>query len=255
MGRVAVIATGNAALNIRFEDGNWDTFSSGAWNQIDGMTALTPGEWHRVRVTGNNVGSVDPGLSYDIEVSAAGETTFNSSAMGLTFFQATVPTTMDGPTTFNFNARFGDNPGFNVDEVTATTFSDITPDLVGDFEPDGDVDIDDIDFYVGNIGAAAEGDLAQLDLDGDEMITLADRQMHIETYVQTSNGQTGTFLGDVNLDGQVNVLGDALALVTNLGGAVTSYADGDINFDGVVNVLGDALILVTNMGLSNEPAE
>ena len=60
--------------------------------------------------------------------------------------------------------------------------------------------------------------------------------------------------GDANLDGQVNVLGDAFILVGNLGttsGAV--FADGDFNGDGVVNVLGDAFILVGNLGQSVVP--
>ena len=65
--------------------------------------------------------------------------------------------------------------------------------LTGDFDGDGDVDINDIDHYVGNIGTAATGANAQLDFTGDGQITMADLQLHVETYVQTSNGQTGTF--------------------------------------------------------------
>ena len=60
--------------------------------------------------------------------------------------------------------------------------------------------------------------------------------------------------GDANLDGQVNVLDDAFALVGNLG--VTSgatWAEGDFNGDGVVNVLGDAFILVGRLGQSVVP--
>ena len=60
--------------------------------------------------------------------------------------------------------------------------------------------------------------------------------------------------GDANLDGQVNVLDDAFALVGNLGtigGAV--WADGDFNGDGNVDVLGDAFILVGNLGQSVLP--
>ena len=75
----------------------------------------------------------------------------------------------------------------------------------------------------------------------------------ITTLVQTSNGQVGTFPGDLNCDGTVNVLGDALILVVALGSSVTSYSAGDINFDGVVNVLGDALVLVGQLGNSNAP--
>jgi len=140
------------------------------------------------------------------------------------------------------------SPGF-----AAVDFTDPAPGLAGDFEPDGDVDADDIDFYSGNIGEAAVGDLVQLDFDNDDFVTLADHQFHIENFVLTSNGQVGTNVGDINLDGTVNVLGDALALVGGLGLTTgAGYADGDLNADGAVNVLGDALVLVSNLGLSNE---
>ena len=125
--------------------------------------------------------------------------------------------------------------------------------LAGDFDNDNDVDIDDIDFYVGNIGASAVGALAQLDLNGDGQITAADVEIHVTTHVETSNGQTGTFLGDFNLDGTVDVLRDAFALVGSLGTSVSSYGDGDINLDGVVDVLRDAFALIGNLGRTNEP--
>ena len=73
------------------------------------------------------------------------------------------------------------------------------------------------------------------------------------THVETSNGRTGTFLGDFNLDGTVDVLRDAFALVGSLGTSVSSYGDGDINLDGVVDVLRDAFLLVGNLGRTNEP--
>ena len=60
--------------------------------------------------------------------------------------------------------------------------------------------------------------------------------------------------GDANLDGRVDVLGDAFALVSNLGttsGAV--WEDGDFNGDGFVNVLGDAFILISRLGRSVVP--
>ena len=57
--------------------------------------------------------------------------------------------------------------------------------------------------------------------------------------------------GDANLDGRVDVLGDAFELVGNLGttGGAT-FAQGDFDGDGDVDVLGDAFILVGNLGRS-----
>ncbi|MDA8564237.1 hypothetical protein N9L06_07290, partial [Mariniblastus sp.] len=60
--------------------------------------------------------------------------------------------------------------------------------------------------------------------------------------------------GDANLDGRVDVLNDAFALVANLGtngGAV--WAQGDFNGDGDVSVLGDAFILVANLNRDVRP--
>jgi len=51
------------------------------------------------------------------------------------------------------------------------SFNVVSGVLEGDFEPDGDVDTDDVDFYSGNLGQAATGALAQLDLDGDMTVS------------------------------------------------------------------------------------
>ena len=129
-----------------------------------------------------------------------------------------------------------------------------TPDSTGDFNGDNVVDCSDLDGYIGNIGASVAGmteGLASLDFDGNGMITQDDANSTIAELIVTSNGVTGTFPGDVNCDGSVNVLGDAFALVGNLGGSATMYSQGDVNFDGIVNVLGDAFILVGNLGMNN----
>ena len=124
--------------------------------------------------------------------------------------------------------------------------------IFGDFDLDGDVDADDIDFYSGNVDFEfAQGEFAQLNQNSDGLITLADHNTHIFTLAETSNGQIGTFLGDFNLDGQVDVLEDAFTLVGNLGSENAGFADGDVNADGRVDVLVDAFALVTNLGNSN----
>ncbi|MDA8563218.1 hypothetical protein N9L06_02075 [Mariniblastus sp.] len=133
---------------------------------------------------------------------------------------------------------------------------------LGDFDLDGDVDLADLDQYnnqLGNpvLGQAAVGELEPLDFGGDGTVDEADFVQHYETLVETSNGQVGTFAGDANLDGVVDVLGDAFALVSNLGlgveDGINSWAQGDFNADQTVNVLGDAFLLVANLGNSNAP--
>ena len=127
------------------------------------------------------------------------------------------------------------------------------PPSLGDFNGDGVADCSDLDGYVGNLGAAAAGELAVLDIDGDGTLTLDDAEQHVDTLVVTlPNGVTGTVLGDLNCDGSVTVLGDAFALIGSLSAAsVTTYAEGDVNFDGVVTVLGDAFVLIGALGFSN----
>ena len=60
--------------------------------------------------------------------------------------------------------------------------------------------------------------------------------------------------GDANLDGQVDVLNDAFALVSGLGTTVGgTWAQGDLNGDGNINVLNDAFALVARLGQSVVP--
>ena len=129
--------------------------------------------------------------------------------------------------------------------------------VVGDSDGDMDIDCDDLDGYVGNLDTTVAGitrGLANLDIDGNEMLTLEDANEAIATLVVTSNGITGTFPGDFDCNGTVDVLGDAFILIENLGATVTSYGDGDVNFSGNVDVLNDAFILVGNLGESNTAA-
>ena len=123
--------------------------------------------------------------------------------------------------------------------------------IAGDFNNDGVVDGTDVDFYVGNLGQPATGATAQLDLDGDGQVTLADHDSHVTTLAETSNGITGALLGDVNLDGAVDVLTDAFALVANLGQNAISRSQGDLDANGFVDVLSDAFRLVGQLGQSN----
>ena len=59
--------------------------------------------------------------------------------------------------------------------------------------------------------------------------------------------------GDANLDGRVDVLVDAFALVGNLSNpSIDSWSQGDFNADQTVDVLGDAFLLVANLGASND---
>ena len=123
---------------------------------------------------------------------------------------------------------------------------------LGDFDADGDVDLVDLDRYNGSIGIAANGALNVFDLNNDGTIGADDFAQHYETLVETSNGRKGTFAGDINLDGTVDVLSDAFVLIGNLNNSATSWGQGDLNADGVIDVLSDAFALIANLGNSNE---
>lgn len=129
------------------------------------------------------------------------------------------------------------------------------PARLGDFDLDGDVDLADLDRYNQNLGAAATGDLAIVDLNGNGTVDAADFAQHYGTLIDTSNGGIGTAVGDINLDGVVNVLGDAFVLISNLGNPANSWSQGDLNADGVVDVLGDAFGLIGNLGFNNGGAQ
>ena len=153
----------------------------------------------------------------------------------------------DGGT--NFAGFFLAYHGITMDFVSSAS-------ALGDFDENDIVNCDDLDGYIGNIDtsvAEITGGLANLDFDRDETLSLEDAEEVIRTLVVAANGITGTFLGDFNCDGNVDVLEDAFALVANLNGPASSYSDGDANFDGDVDVLNDAFVLINNLGMSNEP--
>ena len=123
--------------------------------------------------------------------------------------------------------------------------------VLGDFNGDSVVDVSDLDQYIGNLGQPAVGELAQLDLDSDGQITADDHEIHYSQLIETSNGQTGTFIGDANLDGTVSVMGDGMALMQHIGSETASWGMGDFNADGEIDVLCDAFAFIRNLGQSN----
>lgn len=136
-------------------------------------------------------------------------------------------------------AVFVDNVQFGLAEEPA---------ILGDFDADGDVDADDIKFYTTNLDQPASFN-PEMDLNGDDVIDLADHDLHVSTLVQT-NGLSGTVIGDINFDGTVDVLNDAFVLIANLGSSDACYTEGDLNANGSVDVLGDAFRLIGNLGVS-----
>jgi hypothetical protein len=99
-----------------------------------------------------------------------------------------------------------------------------------DFNGDGTTDADDIDMLCANFGDGA------YDLDGDGDCDQDDLVFLVETLVEWDNGVAsgvGTFLGDSNLDGEVN--GTDLSIMSAGFGSAPGFAGGDANGDGLVD--------------------
>ena len=225
---------------------NGDTYSNVTVSFIDGAgveTILTDGDSRSLlSVPGDGSQSSATGNWLDLDFDASGFSLAagESGAFRLRFFD-TNPFNLAQPTLAA--AVHLDNIAITAVEPSATAS--------GDFDGNGVVDCVDLDGYVGNIGTPATGMHAALDIDMDETLTEDDANSTIMNLVVTSNGITGTFPGDFDCNGTVDVLGDAFALIANLGSTVTSYSAGDTNFDGTVDVLSDAFALIANLGNTN----
>ena len=103
----------------------------------------------------------------------------------------------------------------------------------------------DAAFFTFELSDTITGVVSGLALDGNSDGTVGGNYME-EVYVAIP--------GDANLDGRVDVLGDAFILIGNLGTTTNlAFADGNFNGDGLVDVLGDAFILINNLGSDVRP--
>ena len=114
----------------------------------------------------------------------------------------------------------------------------------GDFNYDGDVDLDDLGTLCDNMG----GDPALYDLDGDNDVDEDDLIYLVENLVelQDGSGRVGTQRGDFNLNGVVNAT-DMAIMQSNFGLWPRQWADGNANCDDIVNAT-DLAILASHFG-------
>ncbi|MEO0588301.1 MAG: GH25 family lysozyme, partial [Planctomycetota bacterium] len=112
---------------------------------------------------------------------------------------------------------------------------DLFPDPAapGDFDEDGDIDVDDIDLLADHMGDPA------YDLTGNGVTNAADMTYMVEDIM-------GTAFGDATLDGKIDT-GDLAVLAGNFSNPVGSWSQGDFNGDGIVNT-GDLAQLAANFG-------
>ncbi len=109
----------------------------------------------------------------------------------------------------------------------------------GDFDADGDVDDVDIDQYIGLFGTAVPPGDEKFDLDGNNLIELADYNQHAQTLLGYDNGGgqsgQGTLFGDSNRDGSVTLV-DLNTLGMNFGQA-GGWSQGDSNGSGDITLV------------------
>ncbi|MEO0586611.1 MAG: PEP-CTERM sorting domain-containing protein [Planctomycetota bacterium] len=147
-------------------------------------------------------------------------------------------TLLDG-TTFEFDLS---NPFSNTEDYIDpnATLNVTLAGVLGDFDRDDDVDADDIDIFLQNVGNRA------FDISNDGVTDEADALLLINTIL-------GTFLGDANLNGSVGT-DDLAILAGNFNQSPRGWATADITGDGTVGT-GDLAILAANFGQGTPPLE
>lgn len=123
-------------------------------------------------------------------------------------------------------------------------------DNASDFNSDSAWNSSDLDALNSEITAGTNN--SAFDLTGDGVVDVADRDAWLASAAAANGFGIPYLVGDIDLNGTVDVLGDAFTLVGNLFESTSDWSAGDLSADGTVNVLGDAFLLVANLNRSND---
>ena len=118
-------------------------------------------------------------------------------------------------------------------------------DEASDFNSDSAWNTLDIDALVQVIVAGTND--AGFDLTNDGVVNVADRDAWLALSAGANGFGSPYLLGDLNLDGRVDVLGDAFTLISNLLSDNARWSAGDLTADGSIDVLGDAFLLILSL--------
>jgi hypothetical protein len=146
------ISSSAPALSVRYQagQGGWAAYDGANWQNLPALNSVATNQWHRLRVTGSDWGTA--AARFALQLSDAGATNFTSSASNIVWFQGGAPTANTAKF-FVFTTVFGNNPGFDVDEVSAvvTTISPTVTNAIVNisgvyphlavFSPDGEIGI------------------------------------------------------------------------------------------------------------------
>ena len=243
---------------MRFDSQGWQNTAGIISVSINGVELLFGGD----SIFGGL--SNDPNYSFRILADQAGfgadirNSTFSAGKFGIVL-EAQNPSEQEnlilpvpGPIEYETNSFsiFGtviasDDRVSAIGEVTS--LGQVAIDCLFSNDGDDDIDVDDINGFATMLGESALF-YRCFDLNGDGAITLEDHDALIENLVEIAGGQQGTFIGDLNLDGVVDVLNDGFTLIGNLGQpGPFGYQDGDLNADRQVDVLGDGIRFISNL--------
>ena len=135
------------------------------------------------------------------------------------------------PTDDLFTYTVSDGIETSTGQVTVSIVLDV---IAPDFNDDGVIDDIDIDMLQANI-VTGPADPATFDLNGDGLVTIADRNEWLVQAGAANLPSGGAYLiGDINLDGTVNGA-DFVIWNTNRFTVSSHWSDGDLNSDGTIN--------------------
>ena len=111
----SVSNTNDATLNLRYQSNQWSAFNGSSWQSIPGLGTVTPGTWNSITINGNNWGSGISGNA-NFDISLTSHLGANTSATGLQIWHFDDPD-LGGAQSLNFNDSWGNNPGWDIDNV------------------------------------------------------------------------------------------------------------------------------------------
>lgn len=104
----------DAAINLIYTGSSWQVHNGTSFVTLNTLMAVTAGQWYHMTL--ETVGWGSAGATYNLTIS---DGVTSSSAMGLTDRQAgSINTTT--ARSFLFNSRYGNNPGFDIDNLVVT---------------------------------------------------------------------------------------------------------------------------------------
>ncbi len=227
VGRVAPTAghirPGGDGIGVLTIEGDYEPNFGNLDIQLGGTQAGT--EYDQLIVTGTAALRGDLG-DYHLNVSL----TNNYTPSGGESYTILDGTTTGGFTTTNLPSL---PAGLDWEVVTGSVVLNVIPGIDGDFDDDGDYDCEDVNALTSAV--AHGGSVSQFDLNGDNVLSIADVDVWRAEAGEVNLGPGQVYLpSDANLDGYVDGQ-DFIAWNTHKFTSTSAWCSGDFNADGFVD--------------------